>query len=322
VFAVLLMPRGSVVQAQGASTNGLSVLPVRGGIYMISGPTSNTTVQVGRDGVLVVDTQTEALGDALLARIRTLSDKPIRMIVNTGIAADHIGGNTALKKSGQILSGGNQRAAAVYGNGGSPIYAHENVLTRLTQANSDAAGWPTDTYFVAQKDMFFNGEPVQLMHAPSAHSDGDTLVVFRRTDVISVGNIYTPDRYPVIDTARGGTIDGVVAALNRIIDLTVPEFNEEGGTMVVPGRGYLADEADVAEYRDMVTIVRDRVRDMVKKGMSIDQVKASKPTGEYDVVYGEHESQAFIEAVYRTLAPAAAKPAPATSRGRSTGDTK
>ena len=132
--------------------------------------------------------------------------------------------------------------------------------------------------------------------------DGDTLVVFRRTDVISVGNIYTPDRYPVIDVARGGTIDGVVAALNRIIDLTVPEFNEEGGTMVVPGRGYLADEADVAEYRDMVTIVRDRVRDMVRKGMSLDQVKASKPSGEYDVVYGEHEAQTFIEAVYRSLA--------------------
>ena len=92
--------------------------------------------------------------------------------------------------------------------------------------------------------------------------------------------------------------------------------------MVVPGRGYLADEADVAEYRDMVTIVRDRVRDMVRKGMSLDQVKASKPTGEYDVVYGEHEAQTFIEAVYRTLAPAASKPATATTRGRSTGDTK
>ena len=309
----------SVAKAQAPN---LSVLPVRGGIYMISGPTSNTTVQVGRDGVLVVDTQTEALSDALLAQIRTLSDKPIRMIVNTGIAADHIGGNAALKKSGQILSGGNQRAATVYGTGGSPIYAHENVLTRLTQANSDAAGWPTDTYFVAQKDMFFNGEPVQLMHAPSAHTDGDTLVMFRRTDVISVGNIYTPDRYPVIDAARGGTIDGLVAALNRIIDLTVAEFNEEGGTMVVPGRGYLSDEADVAEYRDMVTIVRDRVRDMVRKGLSLDQVKASKPTGEYDVVYGEREGQTFIETVYRTLAPAASKSAPATGRGRSSGDTK
>jgi cyclase len=321
VSAALFGPRSTVVQAQAQFTSGLSVIPVRGGIYMITGPTSNTTVQVGRDGVLVVDTQTEALGEALLAQIRTLSDKPIRMIVNSSMASDHVGGNAALKKSGQILSGGNQRAATVYGTGGSPIYAHENVLTRLTRANGDAAGWPTDTYFVAQKDMFFNGEPVQLMHMPSAHSDGDTLVMFRRTDVISVGNIYTPDRYPAIDTTRGGTIDGVVAALNRVIDLTVPEFNEEGGTMVVPGRGFLSDEADVAEYRDRITIVRDRVRDMVRKGMSLDQVKASKPTAEYDVVYGEREGQAFIEAAYRTLAAPTAKPL-TTGRSRSTGDTK
>jgi len=293
-----------VLVAQERAPGPLAVLPIRGGLYMISGPTSNTTVQIGRDGVLVVDTQTDTLSDALLAQIRALSDKPIRMIVNTTIDADHVGGNAALKKSGQILTGGNQRSALVYGTGGSPIYAHENVLTRLSKSVSDATAWPTDTYFVAQKDMFFNGEPVQLMHVASAHSDGDSLVVFRRTDVISVGSIYAPGRYPAIDVERGGTIDGLVSALNRVIELTVPEANEQGGTMVVPGRGHLADEADVAEYRDMVTIVRDRVRDMVNKGMTLDQVKASKPTADYDVVYGEREGQIFIEAVYRTLASA------------------
>ena len=310
----------STLGAQQRAESELSVLPIRGGMYMISGPTSNTTVQVGRDGVLVVDTQTEALSDALMVQIRMLSDRPIRTIVNTTIAADHIGGNAALKKAGQILAGGNQRSAVVYGSGGSPIYAHENVLTRLTQAGGDSAAWPTDTYFVAQKDMFFNGEPVQLMHVPSAHSDGDSLVVFRRTDVISVGNIYTPGRYPIIDVDRGGTIDGIVSALNRVIELTVPEFNEQGGTMVVPGRGHLADEADVAEYRDMVTIVRDRVRDMVNKGMTLEQVKASKPTADYDVVYGEREGQTFIEAAYRTLPPP--KPASPPTRGKPSGGTK
>ena len=302
------------VNAQEREAAGLSMLAIRGGVYMISGPTSNITVQVGRDGVLVVDTMTNALSDALLAQIRTLSDKPIRVIINTSVAADHTGGNVALKKSGQTLAGGNQRNATVYGGGGSPIYASENVLTRLTQAGGDTAGWPTDTYYVAQKDLFFNGEPVQLMHVPAAHSDGDSLVMFRRSDVISVGNIYTPGRYPLIDVERGGTIDGVVAALNRIIELTVPEFNEQGGTMVVPGRGHLADEADVAEYRDMATIVRDRIRDMVNKGMTLEQVKASKPTLDYDVVYGEREGQAFIEAAYRTLPPL--KPASAPTRTR------
>jgi glyoxylase-like metal-dependent hydrolase (beta-lactamase superfamily II) len=291
------------------------VLPVRAGIYMISSRTANTTVQIGRDGVLVVDTQTGGLADALLAEIRKLSDKPIRMIVNTTIDADHIGGNAALKKSGQILAGGNQRNAAIYGAGGSPIFAFEKVLLRMTNGGGDAAGWPTDTYFVAQKDMFFNGEPVQLMHLPAAHSDGDSMVVFRRTDVISVGSIYAPDHYPSIDVERGGTLDGVVAALNRVIELTVPEFNEQGGTMIVPGRGHLADEADVAEYRDMVTIVRDRVRDMVKKGMTLEQVRAAKPTADYDVVYGERDGQTFIEAAYRTLAPAKAVASRPTGAG-------
>jgi glyoxylase-like metal-dependent hydrolase (beta-lactamase superfamily II) len=284
---------------------------------MISGPSSNSTVQIGRDGVLVVDTQTPDVSDALLAQIRTLSDKPIRMIVNTSVDARHLGGNAALKKSGQILQGGNQRTAVVYGTGGSPIFAHERVLTRLSESGGDAAAWPTDTYFVQQKDMFFNGEPVQLIHVPAAHTDGDSLVMFRRSDVVSVGDVFTPGRYPVIDVQRGGTVDGVVAALNRIIELTVPEFNEEGGTMVIPGSGHVADEADVAEYRDMVTIVRDRIRDMVKKGMTLEQVKASRPTVDYDVVYGEREGAAFIENAYRTLGNSAPKAAPAGDRSRS-----
>jgi cyclase len=306
--------------AQEPASPALAVLPIRGGISMISSAASNTTVQVGRDGVLVVDTQAEPLGQALLSQIRMLSDKPIRMIVNTTIDEDHLGGNAVLKASGQILAGGNQRNATVYGTGGSPIFAHESVLTRLTQAGGDAAGWPTDTYFVAQKDMFFNGEPVQLMHVPAAHSDGDSLVVFRRTDVISVGGIFTPGRYPIIDVARGGTINGVVAALNRVVELAVPEFNAEGGTMIVPGRGHLADEADVAEYRDMVTIVRDRVRDLVNKRMSLEQVKATRPTADYDVVYGEREGQAFIEAAYHSLV--ATKAATPVARPKPGGGTK
>ena len=316
-YFVLCVLSGSRVEAQAQRNDALSVLPVRGGIYMISGPSSNSTVQIGRDGVLVVDTQTSDVSDALLAQIRALSDKPVRMIVNTSVDSRHIGGNATLKKSGQILAGGNQRNALVYGAGGSPIFAHENVLTRLTQAGGEAGAWPTDTYFVQQKDMFFNGEPVQLLHVAAAHTDGDSLVMFRRTDVISVGDVYTPGRYPVIDVQRGGTIDGVVAALNRIIDLTVPEFNEEGGTMVVPGSGHLADEADVADYRDMVTIVRDRIRDMVKKGMTLEQVKASRPTVEYDVVYGEREGATLVESAYRTLASSAPKGAPAGDRSRS-----
>jgi glyoxylase-like metal-dependent hydrolase (beta-lactamase superfamily II) len=161
--------------------------------------------------------------------------------------------------------------------------------------------WPTDTYFVAQKDLYVNGEPVQLLHTPAAHTDGDSLVMFRRSDAVSAGDVYTPDRYPVIDLAKGGSINGLIDALNHLLRLTVPEFNQQGGTLVIPGHGRLSDEADVAEYRDMVTFVRDRIADMVKKGMTLDQVKAARPTLDYDGIYGADKGALFVEQVYRSL---------------------
>jgi glyoxylase-like metal-dependent hydrolase (beta-lactamase superfamily II) len=141
------------------------------------------------------------------------------------------------------------------------------------------------------------------LHVPAAHTDADTIVFFRRSDVISAGDVFTPDRYPMIDLARGGSIEGLLAGINYIIELAVPDFNEEGGTMIVPGHGRLCDESDVSDYRDMVTIVRDRVADMVKKKMTIEQVKAAKPTRDYDGVYARPGSSGdtFVEAVYRSL---------------------
>ena len=166
--------------AQGSST--LEVIAVRGGVHMIAGPNGNTTVQVGADGVLIVDPQPAALTAGLLAEIRKLSNKPVRYVVNTSGDPEHVGGNQAAAASGQLLQGGNTRAATVYSTGGAPIWAHEGVLKRLsTESPEGAAGWPTDTFFVDQKDLFVNGEPVQLMAAPAAHAEGDVLVVFRRT---------------------------------------------------------------------------------------------------------------------------------------------
>jgi glyoxylase-like metal-dependent hydrolase (beta-lactamase superfamily II) len=277
------------------------VLPLRGGTYMISGPGGNTTVQIGRDGTLVVDPSTVAGAQAVIAELAKLTDKPVRVVINTSADADHTSGNMTIASSGQILQGGNTRAASVYSSGGAPIWAHEGVLKRLTEAGGDAGGWPTDSYFVAQKDLFVNGEPVQLLHMPAAHSDGDSIVMFRRSDVISAGDVFTPDRYPVIDVQKGATINGYIDALNYLLRLTVPEFNQQGGTLVVPGHGRLSDEADVAEYRDMVTIVRDRIQDMVKKKMTLEQVKAAKPTFDYDVIYGAREGAVFVEQVYRSL---------------------
>jgi glyoxylase-like metal-dependent hydrolase (beta-lactamase superfamily II) len=162
--------------------------------------------------------------------------------------------------------------------------------------------WPTDAYR-DQWDTLVNGDAIVLLHEPAV-TDGDTIVFFRRSDVLSTGDVFSPDRYPRVDLEKGGSINGVVAALNHVLKLTVPEVNQEGGTMVIPGHGHLCDEADVAEYRDMVTIVRDRVQDLVKKGMSLEQVKAARLTRDYDPVYGtpQYTGEMFVEAVYRSLA--------------------
>ena len=291
----------SVVVGQ-STPDALRAWPIRENMFMLVGPGANSTVHIGRDGVLVVDPQTSD-GPELLAAIKRLSDKPVRFIVDTTIDADHISGNEALAKSGQVLAGGNTRPATVTGTGGAPIFAHENLLNRLSESGAPPASLPTDTYFVKQKDMFVSGEAVQLLHVPAAHTDGDTMVFFRRSDVISAGDVFTPDRYPMIDLARGGSIEGMLAGINYILELAVPDINEEGGTMIVPGHGRLCDESDVSDYRDMVTIVRDRVADMVKKKMTIEQVKAAKPTRDYDGVYAQAGSTGdmFVETVYRSL---------------------
>src|SRR5262245_34202929 len=292
---------GAAVLTGQSPSDAVHALPIRDTVFMLVGAGANSTVQVGRDGVLGVDPQKDAA--CVRAAIRRLSDKPVRFIVDTTIDADHNGGNEAVAKSGQVLAGGNTRPATVTGTGGAPIFAHENLLNRLSESGAAAASLPTDTYFVKQKDLFVNGEAVQLLHVPAAHTDGDTIVFVRRSDVISAGDVFTPDRYPMIDLARGGTIEGLLAGVNYILELAVPDVNEEGGTMIVPGHGRLCDESDVSDYRDMVTIVRDRVADMVKKRMTLEQVKAAKPTRDYDGGYARpgNTGDTFVEAIYRSL---------------------
>jgi glyoxylase-like metal-dependent hydrolase (beta-lactamase superfamily II) len=159
---------------------------------------------------------------------------------------------------------------------------------------------PGDTYFGGSKDLYFNGESIQLLHQPAAHTDGDTMVHFRRSDVISSGDIYVTDSYPVIDLANGGNLQGVIDGLNRLLDLAIPEHHEEGGTYIIPGHGRISDEFDVLEYRDMVTILRDRIQDMIRKGMTLAQVKAARPTRDYDPQYGANADM-FVEAAYKSL---------------------
>jgi glyoxylase-like metal-dependent hydrolase (beta-lactamase superfamily II) len=276
---------------------------------MIVGAGGNTTVHVGDDGVLIVDTKLATASDALLAKVREISTKPIRYVINTHWHPDHVGSNEGVAKAGSTIAGGNVSGAIADAAEGAAVLAHENVLVRMSGQENPPAfeAWPTDTMFVPQKDVYFNDEAVQLLHQPAAHTDGDVIVFFRKSDVISTGDVFTTTGYPVIRPEDGGGIDGVIAALNRIIELTVPAEKQEGGTLVIPGHGRLCDEADVVEYRDMVTIVRDRIKAMADMGMTLRQVQAAKPTQDYDGRYGATTgfwtTEQFVAAAYDSLKP-------------------
>lgn len=303
---------GALSSAQQRAAGALETLTVKGQVHLIANPEGNALVQMGPQGVLVVDTMREQDSAALLAAIRNVAgDRAIRYIVNTHAHAASTGGNLRIADAGAQIVGGNflgQLGAA--GAGRAFIVAHENTLTAMSQPAGGApavpfGAWPTNTFFQAQKDMYFNGEGVQLVHVPKAHTAGDILVFFRSSDVIATGDLFSTTAYPMIDRAAGGHVNGIIEGLNRIIDLAISEMYTEGGTRVVPGRGRICDEFDVVEYRDMVTIVRDRVQAMIKKGMSIEQVKAARPTLDFETRYGATTgawtTAMFVEAVYQGL---------------------
>jgi glyoxylase-like metal-dependent hydrolase (beta-lactamase superfamily II) len=296
----VVTPRAPVRKVETREPEPIHLVPVQGNVYMLVGAGANMTVQIGDEGVLLVDAGTRGTSEQVLAAIRRVTDKPVRLIIDTHYDPDHIGGNEAIAKTGKWL-GGNAPGNSGLTLSGARVIAHERVLARMSaptgrQAPLPFAAWPTETFFGADKEIFFNNEAIQLLHQPAAHSDGDVVVFFRRSDVIVAGDIFDTTRFPVIDVARGGSLQGTINALNRIVELAIPKDKEEGGTYVIPGHGRLTDEADLVEYRDMVTIVRDRIQDLIRKGMTLAQVKAAGPTMDYDGRYGSPD--AFIEAVH------------------------
>jgi cyclase len=305
---VIFDPQQGIYYAD-ANDRSVRALPVRSNIYMIVGAGANITVQTGEDGVLVVDTGSgAAMTEKVQALIRQISNKPVRYILNTSYRPDHTGGNEGLR--GAVPAGGGGRGGAVGGRGGVPIAAHEGVLGRMSAptgrvASTPTNAWPTETFYTAYHDIYFNGEGIQMLHENNAVTDGDSIVFFRRSDVVSTGDVFQTTTYPFIDVKAGGTITGIVNALNHILEITIPREKQEGGTMVIPGRGRICDEADVVEYRDMLTIVRDRIQDAIKKGKTLQQVQAAGLTKDYDPRYGANTgpwtTAMFIEAAYESL---------------------
>jgi len=304
-----------VQQGRPTDTGDLEVLQLRPNFFMIAGAGGHIGVQVGDDGVVVVDAGSTARADAVVAAIKKLTTRPIRYVINTSADPDHVGGNEAVSKAGQTLftAPGSISLPGNFLGGAASILAAEKVLVRMSaptgQASPFPAGaWPTETFDHARKYMYLNGEGIEVLHQPAAHTDGDVLVFFRRSDVVLAGDILDTRRFPVIDVAKGGSINGEIAALNRLVELAIPSVpivSREAGTLVVPGHGRVCDQIDVVEYRDMVTIIRDRVRDLINARMTLDQVKAASPARGYTRRYGSDSgpwtTNNFVEAVYQSL---------------------
>jgi cyclase len=317
VTIALLFAVGVAAQAPAGD---LDVVQLRPNFYVIGGAGGNVVVQIGPEGVVLVDSGSTERADQLLAAIRRLTDLPIRYIINTSMDADHTGGNEKLARAGLSILPGAVVAGAGLGDdvvsnfGRASVLAHENVLGRMSaptgRQSPVASGlWPTKTFAYHQYSMYLNGEGIQVIHQPAAHTDGDTIVFFRRGDVIATGDIIDTTRWPVIDTRRGGTVQGELDALNRLMDLTI--FNlplqwKADRTFLVPGHGNVYDKLDLLEYRDAVTIVRDRVQDLIGEGKTLAQVKAANPTLGYRSQYGADSgpwtTDMFVEVIYNELA--------------------
>lgn len=320
---------GVAVAQQNADVR---ITQVRKNIYMLTGAGGNIAVSAGPDGGLIVDSGRAEMSDKVVAAVQRLGRqlmaeaspgnptpfKPIQFIINTSALPDHVGGNAKIAKAGRTFTGGNV-AGDLRGLGeadpeeGAQIYAYQTVLNRMSATMPPSApgktpltatpttAWPTVTYDgdVLNFSHYFNGEAVQIIHQPAAVTDGDSMVYFRGSDVLVAGDIMLTTTYPNIDLERGGSLQGLIDGLNHILDIAVPEFRLEGGTMIIPGHGRICDSADVAYYRDMVTVLRDRIQDQIRKGKTLAQVKEAGLTKDYDGRYGSPDK--FIEAAYKSL---------------------
>ena len=300
---------------QPATRPELDVIRVAPRVHMIAGDGGNIAVQAGPEGTIVVDSGTGQRSKEVLTAIERLSEAPIRYVLNTSASADRVGGNQVFAAAGQALAGGggggNTNVVAGVRTGAGRV-AHENVLLRMSRPVNGMprfpeAAWPTEG-FIDRKEIYLNGEAIQMLHQAAAHSDGDSIVVFRSSDVIVSGSIIDVNRFPVIDVGAGGSAQGLIDALNTIIELAIPPTPlvwQPGGTQIIPGNGRVLEEADIVEYRDMLTIIRDVIADQIRKGMTLEQIRAAEPTKGYTRRYGSTDgpwtTRMFVDAMYTSL---------------------
>lgn len=302
--------------------DGMNLFQIRPNFYVLTGAGANVGIQFGKDGAIVVDAGDAEHADRVAAQLAKFApaSQPIRYVINTSADPDHVGGNEKVAKVGKSLLAGMDPAAFLTGvptPTPAAILSTEGVLFRMSGVTGPAvpsALWPTESFPQPRKYMFINGEGIEVMYQPAAHTDGDSIVFFRRSDVVMAGDIIDMRRFPVIDTARGGGIAGEIAALNRLVELAIPSVPlvwREEGTVVVPGHGHLLDQTDVVDYRDMVTIIRDRIDNLMKQGKSLAEIKAAKPTQGYTARYGTDTgpwtTDMFVEAIHKSLAAGAPK---------------
>lgn len=302
-LAVWLVATSALAQpapVEPAVDGAVEVVKVQGNVWMIGNAGGNVVVQAGDQGVVVVDTGAVGLNDAVMAALRGISTRPIRYIINTALAPQHVGGNATLA----ALPGGST-TGATRGVTASVI-AQENLFARMTRpgANGTApfppAAWPTDGYYAPRRGLVFNGEAIDIIHLPNAHSDGDTAVYFRGSNVLVTGDVFTTTNLPFVNHAQGGTYAGLLSALNVLLDIAVPDDLMEGGTYIVPGHGRICDEADLVEYRDMAYQIRDRLQKLADDGRTLAQAKAARPVIGWEGRYSQPgwTTDLFLDAVY------------------------
>lgn len=281
---------------QAQQSPNLELLHVQDQVWMVAGGGGNTALLVGDEGIVVVDTKLPQASEALIALIDEEFDMPIRWIVNTHVHMDHVGGNAAVSQAGEFLTGG---PAAIFSHAGVMV----SMITGDAEFEDDAL--PANTYATPSMEFYANGEAVQLIHQPSAHTDGDTVVFFRGSNVLVAGDIFTLGIYPIIDVANGGTVRGYLDALNNMLAIAIPNRIQQAGTYIIPGHGRITDEYELVNYRDMLTIIYERIEDAVSRGLSLEQVKAERLTRDYDPIYGADTgfwtTDQFIETIYAEL---------------------